>query len=165
MKYSVVCLAACSIFITTQSLAQSIAPASGKAMCSALGPADFNNAGVPISRLANANLDDSRSVYCVYDGGGVKSELDLYYPAGDTPAQAQNAVRAAQRAIGGTFELVRVAGADEATSNAASPKGADAASIVVRKGTTVFNISVPHGSKAQQQLIALSEIILKRLKP
>ena len=152
------------VFVATQCFAQSVAPASGKAMCSALTPADFNKTGVQVSRLHNANLDDNRSVYCIYDGDAGKSELDLFYPAGDTPAEAQNALKAAQGSIGGRFEPVRVAGADEATTNAASPKGKDAPSIVVRKGTTAFNISIPHGPKAQDQLVALSEIVLQRLK-
>ena len=151
-------------FIITQCFAQSVAPASGKAMCSALAPADFNKAGVQVSRLQNANLDDNRSVYCIYDGDAGKSELDLFYPAGDTPAEAENALKAAQGSIGGRFESLHVAGADEATTNAASPNSKDAPSIVVRKGTTVFNISIPHGPKAQEQLVALSEVILKRLK-
>lgn len=133
-------------------------------MCSALAPADFNKAGVQVSRLGDANLDDNRSVYCIYAGEAGKSELDLFYPAGDTPAEAQNALRAAQGSIGGRFESVRVAGADEATTNAASPKGKDGPSIVVRKGTTVFNLSIPQSAKAREQLVALSEIILGRLK-
>ena len=133
-------------------------------MCSALTPADLNRTGIQVSRLHNANLDDTRSVYGIYDGEAGKSELDLFYPAGDTAAEAQNALKAAQGAIGGRFESVRVAGADEATTNAASPKGKDAPGIVVRTGTTVFNISIPHGPQAQEQLVALSEIILKRLQ-
>src|SRR5579871_1113125 len=118
---------------------QTIAPASGKAMCSALTPADFTRAGVPVSRLREANLDDNKSAYCIYDGKTGKIELDIFYPSGDTAAEAQNAARAAQGAIGGKFVPVRVTGADEASTNASSPQGTDAASIVVRKGTTVFN--------------------------
>jgi hypothetical protein len=168
MQNSILCVSACSLCLLVlaiaQPFAQTVAPASGKAMCSALTPADFNRAGVAISRLRDANLDDNRSAYCMYDGEAGKSELDIFYPAGDTVAEGQNAQRAAQSAIGGRFEPVRVAGADEAVTNAASPKRTDSASIVVRKGTTVFNISVPPGPKAQQQLVALSEIVLRRLK-
>jgi len=151
------------VFALPSCFAQTVAPASGKAMCSALAPADFNKTGVQVSRLREANLDNDQSAYCIYDGEAGKSELDMYYPAGDTPAEAENALKAAQGAIGGKFEPVPVAGADEATTNAASSKGA-AAAVVVRKGTTVFNISIPHSAKAQQQLVALSEIVLKRLK-
>ena len=146
-----------------QSSGPTIAPASGKTMCSALTPADFTKAGVPVSRLREANLDDNRSAYCIYDGKAEKIEFDIFYPAGDTPAEAQNAERAAQAAIGGSFESVHVAGADEATTNAGSPKDTEA-SIVVRKGTTVFNISIPRGAQVRQQLAALSEVVVNRLK-
>lgn len=146
-----------------QSSAQTVAPASGKAMCSALTPADFTKTGVPVSRLREANLDDNRSAYCIYDSKAGKVEFDIFYPAGDTPAEAQNAERAAQAAIGGKFGPLHVAGADEAATNAGSPKDSDA-SIVVRKGTTVFNISIPRDPQARQHLVALSEVIVSRLK-
>jgi polyphosphate kinase 2 (PPK2 family) len=55
------------------------------------------------------------------------------------------------------------AGADEATTNAGAAKVTEA-SIVVRKGTTVFNISIPRGPQARQQLVALSEVVVSRLK-
>jgi hypothetical protein len=152
------------ILTAMQSPVQTIAPASGKSMCSALTPADFTKAGVPVSRLREANLDDDRSAYCIYDGGkAAKIEFDIFYPAGDTPAEAQNAEKAAQAAIGGSFESVHVAGADEATTNAGAAKVTEA-SIVVRKGTTVFNISIPRGPQARQQLVALSEVVVSRLK-
>lgn len=146
-----------------QSSGQTIAPASGKAMCSALTPADFIKTGVQVSRLREANLDDDHSAYCIYDSKAEKIEFDIFYPAGDTPAEAQNAERAAQAAIGGKFESLHVGGADEATTNASSPKDNDA-SIVVRKGTTVFNISIPRGARARQELVTLSEIVVSRLK-
>jgi hypothetical protein len=151
------------VLAAMQSPGQTIAPASGKTMCSALTPADFTKAGVPVSRFRGAGLDDNSSVYCTYDSKAEKIEFDIYYPAGDTPAEAQNAERAAQAAIGGKFEPVHVAGADEATTNAGSQKDGDA-SIVVRKGTTVFNLSIPHGAQARQQLVALSEKVVSRLK-
>jgi hypothetical protein len=141
---------------------QAIAPASGKEMCSALTPADFTKVGVPVSRLREANLDDEKSTYCVYDSAAGKVEMDIYFPAGDTPAEAQNAVRAAQAAIGGKFVPIAVAGTDEAGSNAAS--SGPNASIVVRRATTVFNISVPHNPEAMQQLVQLSAIVISRLK-
>ena len=134
-------------------------------MCSALTPADLNRTGIQVSRLHNANLDDNRRVYCIYDGEAGKSELDLFYPAGDTAAEAENALKAAQGSIGGRFQPVRAAGADEAATNAPSPQGKDAPGIVMRKGTTVFNISIPRVvRKRKNSLVALSEIILKRLQ-
>lgn len=140
-----------------------ISPASGKAMCSALTPADFTNAGVAVLRLTEANLDDERSAYCIYEDKAGKAELDIFYPAGDTPKQAQDAEKAAQAAIGGKFEPVRVAGADEAMINTASSLQGVDASIVVQKRTIMFNISVPGSPQARQQLITLSEIVLTRL--
>ena len=125
-------------------------------MCSALTSSDFTKVGVPVSRLRQANLDDNRSAYCIYDSNAGRIEFDIFYPAGDTPAEAQSAERAAQNAIGGKFEPVSVAGADDATSNAGSSQGADSASIVVRSGTTVFNVSIPHGAQARQQLVVAS---------
>lgn len=133
-------------------------------MCSALTAADFTKAGVPVSRLREANLDDNKSAYCIYDGKAAKIELDIFYPAGDTAAEGQNAARAAQGAIGGKFESVHVTGADEASTNASSPEGTGAASIVVRKGTTVFNISIPASAQAREQLVKLSEIVVSRLQ-
>jgi len=154
-----------TLLVGAHSSVQTIAPASGKAMCSVLTADDFTKNGVPVSRLREANLDDNKSAYCIYDAKTGKVELDIFYPAGETPAEGQNAQRAAQSAIGGKFEPVRVAGADEASTNAASPKGTDSASIVVRKGTTVFNISIPQGAQARQQLVTLSETAISRLKP
>lgn len=153
-----------TLLLAAYSSGQTIAPASGKALCSALIPADFTQAGVPVSRLRAAHLDDNKSAYCIYDGDTAKIELDIFYPAGDTPAEGQNAVRAAQSAIGGKFEPLRVVGADEASTNASSRKGTDSASIVVRKGTTVFNISIPNSAQARQQLVRLSETVISRLK-
>ena len=118
----------------------------------------------PVSQLHLANLDDNRSAYCIYDSKAGRVELDIFYPAGDTPAEAQNAQRAAQNAIGGKFEPVSVAGADEATTNTGSAQGTDSASIVVRKGTTVFNVGIPHAAQARQQLVTLSETVVSRLK-
>lgn len=152
-----------TLLVAAHSSGQTIAPASGKAMCSALTPEDFIRAGVPVLRLQEANLDDAKSAYCIFEGKSGKVEMDIYDPAGDTPAEAQNATRAAQAAIGGQFQTVLVEGADEASSNATS-QGATDSSIVVQKGTTVFNISIPKAADAQQQLVKLSEIVISRLK-
>jgi hypothetical protein len=107
-----------ALVVAIQAPGQTIAPASGKAMCSALTPDDFIKAGVPVSQLREANLDDEKIVYCVYDSKAGEVELDMYYPAGDTPGEAQNSMRAVQGAIGGKFEAVQVAGSEEASTNA-----------------------------------------------
>lgn len=69
-------------------------------MCSARTPADFTKVGVAVSPLREANLDDNRSAYCIYEGQAEKIEFDIFYPAGNSPAEAQNVERAAQAAIG-----------------------------------------------------------------
>lgn len=153
-----------TLLIVLPSSGQTIAPGSGKEMCSALTPADFTKAGVQVSRLSSANLDDNRSAYCIYDSKAGKVEFDIFYPAGDTPADAQNAERAAQGAIGGKFEPVKVSGADDAITNVGSLKGTDSAGIIVRKGTTMFNIGIPQSAQARQQLVTLSEIVVRRLQ-
>jgi hypothetical protein len=158
------CSAVLSLLLVVQCSGQTIEPASGKEMCSALTPSDFTKVGVQVSRLSSANLDDNRSAYCIYDSKDGKVEFDIFYPAGDTPADAQNAERAAQGAIGGRFEPVKVPGTDDAVTNTGSPQGADSAAIIVRKGTTMFNIGIPHSPQARQQLVGLSETVVGRLK-
>lgn len=158
------CLGLLTMLLGMQCLGQTIEPASGKEMCSALTPSDFTKVGVPVSRLRLANLDDNRSAYCIYDSKAGKVEFDIFYPAGDTPVDAQNAERAAQGAIGGKFETVKVSGVDDAVTNAGSPQPTDSAGIIVRKGTTMFNIGVPRSPQARQQLVTLSETVVRRLK-
>ncbi|HEV2470071.1 MAG TPA: hypothetical protein VGS78_12825 [Candidatus Sulfotelmatobacter sp.] len=153
-----------TVLLVAQSVGQTIEPGSGKEMCSALTPSDFTKVGVQVSRLSSANLDDDRSAYCIYDSKAGKVEFDIFYPAGDTPADAQNAERAAQGAIGGKFEPVKVPGSDDAVTNTGSPQGGDSAAIIVRKGTTMFNIGIPHSAQARQQLVTLSETVVSRLK-
>ena len=152
------------VLISVASFGQTVSPASGKAMCSALTPSDFTKVGVPVSQLRLANLDDNRSAYCIYDSKAGKVEFDIFYPAGDTPSDAQNAVRAAQGAIGGKFEPVKVSGADDANTNAGSSRSANSDSILVRTGTTVFNIGIPHSSQGSQRLITLSGMVISRAK-
>lgn len=146
-----------------QSSAQLVAPSSGKAMCSALTPADFTKVGVPVSRLRTVNLDNEQSAYCIYESTAGNVEFDIFNPAGDSAEDAKNAERAASAAIGGSFVPVHVTGADDAQTNAARPnKGS--AGIVARRGEIMFNIIIPQSTKAEQQLVALAEVTLSRLK-
>jgi hypothetical protein len=147
--------------------AQTVAPSSGKDMCSALTPADFTKAGVPVTALRDANVDDSSDAYCIYQSAAGNLEFDIFFPAGDTPDAAKGAVRAAKASIGGKFEAVSVTGADSAEVTAAAgpaPGKPASACIVVRKGKAVFNIGVPQGEKARQELIDLAQVVLSRLK-
>ena len=70
-----------------QAGAHSIAPSTGKAMCSALTPADFTKAGVPVQSLSQANLDGNDGAYCVYQSKAGKVEFDIFFLAGKTPQE------------------------------------------------------------------------------
>jgi len=146
-----------------QSTRTVVAPSSGKGLCSALTPADFKKVGIPVSRLQSANLDNDASAYCIYDSKAGKIEFDIFDPSGDTTEDAKNAQRAALAAIGGKFNPVHLAGADDAQSNSTHPNQGSA-TIAVRKGRIVFDIGIPAGTKAEQQLQTLAQIVLSRLK-
>jgi hypothetical protein len=141
-----------------------VASSSGKTLCSALTPADFAKAGVPVTRLKEANLDGTDSAYCVYESKAGKVEFDIFYPAGANVDEVKATERTMLNEIGGKFISAVVAGADEAKTNVAAPKDAGSASIAVRKGMAVFDINIPQGAKALRQLLVLSEIVLSRLK-
>lgn len=159
-----------SLFVVYPAAAQKISPSTGKAMCSALTPADFTKVGIEVSRLGSANADSKENVYCTYEGKPKKVEFDIFFPAGTTVDEAKNAERASMGDIGGIFDQVHLAGADEAYSNAAHPNQGSA-SIVVRKGTAVFDINIPifeiyipEAVKPEQQLEELARIVLNRMK-
>lgn len=162
MRLKTILLLGALLFVYSAA-AQKIAPSTGKAMCSALAPADFMKVGVAISRMATPNADNNENVYCTYEGKVKKVEFDIFYPAGETVDEAKNAERAAMGSIGGNFAPVHPAGADEAHSNALHGYQGSA-SIVVRKGTAVFDINIPEGPKAEQQLDELARIVLSRMK-
>ena len=65
-----------------QADARSIAPSTGKAMCSGLTPADFTNAGVPVQALSQVNLDANDGAYCVYQSKAGKVELTSFFLPG-----------------------------------------------------------------------------------
>jgi hypothetical protein len=146
-----------------------IAPSSGKALCSALAPADFAKADVPVSSFVSANLypADGSGAYCTYKGdGGNNVEFDVFYPAGNTPEE----VRATEKTMlsdgsGGKSQPIVIPGADSAQINLAIPGSPTSASITVRKSATVFAIYIPANRKAQEQLVSLAHTVLTRLQP
>ncbi|HEX7288326.1 MAG TPA: hypothetical protein VF532_19230 [Candidatus Angelobacter sp.] len=153
-------LAVCSL-----AMAQSpIKPSSGKAMCSALTPADFSKAGVPVAALSQANTDGTDGAYCVYKSAAGKVEFDIFYPAGGNT----NEVIATEKTVlgegGGKYQPVKLAGADDAQISLAMPDLPQSAGIVVRKGKAVFDLVIPKGAKAQEQLLALAQVVLSRIK-
>ena len=160
-------LLVCGVLIGAAMPAQStvaIAPSSGKQLCSALTPADFTKAGVPVSALRNANVDDSASAYCVYDSKAGQVEFDIFYPAGDTPEAAKGTEKTVLAEVGGKFESIKLTGADSASLNLAVPGKQPSASIAVRWKTAVFNIGIPAGANAREQLLKLSQTVLMRLQ-
>jgi hypothetical protein len=134
-----------------------IAPSSGKQLCSALSPADFNKAGVPVSALRDANVDDDASAYCVYDSKSGKVEMDVFYPAGNNVASAKGTEKTVLAEVGGKFESISLPGADSAAINLAVPGKSPAASICVRKNLAVFSIDIPQNAQAREQLVALAK--------
>jgi hypothetical protein len=128
---------------------------------SALTPADFTKAGVPVSSLRQANLDAATGAYCVYESKAGKVEFDIFFPAGDNPQDVLATEKTALGEVGGKAGLVMIAGADDAHIPATTDK---TAVIVVRKGKAVFVITIPKTAGARHQLMELAQIALGRLK-
>jgi hypothetical protein len=140
-----------------------IAPSSGKHLCSALTPSDFTRAGVPVSKLHEANLDDNASAYCVYESRAGRVEFDIFYPAGETAEAAKGTERTVLGEVGGKFENLKLADADSASINLTGPGKRPSASIVVRRKIAVFTINIPAHARASEQLRKLSQTVLGRL--
>ena len=145
--------------------AKSIAPSSGKALCSALTPEDFSKAGVPVTALDQANLDGNDGAYCVYRSRAGKVEFDLFFPAGSSA----NEVAATEKTVLGEgsarYERVQLPGADSAQLTlSVSGQTKPSAAIVVRRGKAVLSLLLPHTDKVREQLLALAQIALGRLK-
>jgi hypothetical protein len=168
MKLALRPLLSCSAFtlaVCSLAMAQSPAkPSSGKAMCSALTPADFTKAGVPVSALSQANTDGTDGAYCVYKSTAGKVEFDIFYPAGASPAEVSSTEKTVLGEGGGKYQPVKLAGADNAQISLAMPDLPKSAGIVVRKGSAVFDIVIPKGAKAREQLLALAQVVLSRIK-
>lgn len=143
---------------------QSVTASSGKAMCSALTPADFTGAGVPVSALNQANLDGSTGAYCVYQSKAGKVEFDIFFPAGANAAEINATEKTVLGEGGSKYHPITLAGADDAQVSLVMPDLPGSAGIVVRKGKAVFDIVIPAGAAAQKQLESLARIVLGRLK-
>ncbi len=141
-----------------------VRPASGKAMCSALTPADFSKQGVPVSELKEANLDGQEGAYCVYSSKAGKVEFDIFFPAGANAREIQQTEKTVLGEGRAKFERVQIAGADAAQFSMSLPDLPRSACIVVRKGKAVFNIVIPRTSTSRQRLIALGRVALGRLR-
>lgn len=158
-------LSFCSVtFLLGQPGTRSVAPGSGKALCSALTPADFTKAGVAVSALKEANLDGPQGAYCVYSSTAGKVEFDIFFPAGASAAEVRTTEKTVLGEGAARFQPTRLAGADQAQISLSMPDLPSSAGIVVRKGNAVFDIVVPRGTNSRQQLLALAQVVLGRLK-
>ena len=142
-----------------------IPPRSGPAMC-VLTPADFQGAGISNASKPTANVQDGGgSVYCVYSGksaatGGI--ELDVFYPAGSTVAEAQATYKTAIDE-GPPLKPIAIPGADEAHwSPSATSGGPPFASLAVRRSNLVFTLGIPVSGNAQAQIVKLAGLVLQR---
>ena len=140
---------------------------SGEALC-VLTPSDFTTAGVANAAKPSANVQDGgSSAYCAYAGksaatGGI--ELDVFSPAGASPADIKETYRVAIGESSGDLAPLKIQGADEARwSGRAVSGGPPFATIAVRRGDLVFVLSIPASKDAQAQLTSLSGFVLKRL--
>jgi hypothetical protein len=149
---------------TGQAGAHNIAPSTGKAMCSALAPADFTKAGVPVQSLSQANLDGNDGAYCVYQSKAGKVEFDIFFLAGKTPQEISGTEKTVLGEGGAKYEHLQLPGVDNAQISMALPDQPASALIVVRKGKAVFDIMIPRSAGARQQLQQLAQIVLGRLK-
>lgn len=156
---------AASTVLVTLAFAAAIAPKSGAAMCG-LTPADFQAVGIQNASKPTANVQDrGASVYCVYAGrsaatGGI--ELDVFYPAGGSPADAHETFTTSDEGIP-NMKPIALPGIDEARwSDRAVSGGPPFATITVRRGTLVFSLGVPASASAQTQLTKLATLLLQR---
>ena len=142
----------------------SVSPGTGKAMCSALTAADFSQKGVDVSGLSQANVDGTDGAYCVYQSKSGKVEFDIFFPAGANASEVSGTEKTVLAEGGGKYTQIQVAGADDAHFSSSLKDQPHSADIVVHRGKAVFDILIPSGPKSQQQLTALAQIVLGRLK-
>lgn len=143
---------------------------SGPRMC-VLTQADFKPFGTLVWSKPEIHIDTGgqNNVYCTYRGpsgaaGGV--ELDVFYPAGETPDDVQNAFKAVLGSDpGAKYVPEHVAGADESlySLQVPSPGHFPFAANAVRRGDLVFSISLPSSPFSKLELQRLSDIVLQRL--
>jgi hypothetical protein len=154
---------------TSSTSAVSIPKASGAKMC-VLTQADFKPFGTLVGSKVQANIDqDGANVYCVYRGvsgakGGV--ELDVFYPAGETPADIEQTFKTVLASDpGATYTPENVLGADESVYSLSvpSPGYFPFAANAVRRGALVFTLSLPSSPMSKNEMLKLSEIVLERL--
>jgi hypothetical protein len=142
-----------------------IAPGSGAAMCRVLAPADFVRVGVPVTKLQPPGVeDDGASVYCTYANGTGKVEVDVFYPAADSPANVAKVETVTIQNTQGRYESTKIAGADDAQIGTVGSGASASALLVIRRGAAVIMIGVPAAKNARDQLMALARTAIGRFK-
>ena len=153
------------LFVATLGADGSVALGTGARMCAALGADDFKAVGLGPDAIAPPpNSTEPTGAYCTYtkafavDGG---LELDVFDGESD-PAGVFKTILAE----GATTTRAGLAGVDDSAISVSAPGrgGQHIASIAVRHRRLVFAITIPAGPKAQDQLLALSKIVLTRVK-
>lgn len=146
-----------------------VAKSTGAKMC-VLTQSDFRAAGLTVNAQPSAEIEqDGASAYCVYRGksgatGGV--ELDVFYPAGASPAEVEQTFQTVLNSDPGAgYQPEGVRGADRSMFSLTIPQNGHApfAANAVQRGALVFAISLPAAPQAKAQLQRLSQIVLGRL--
>ncbi len=164
-----------SALLITCALASSVASAApvrkgtGAKMC-VLTQADFRAFGTMVLSKPAVNVDSPQNVYCVYRGksgatGGV--ELDVFFPAGQSPADiAQTFKTVLGSDPGAHYQPEGVPGAAQSVFSLSVPQSGYVpfAANAVQRGDLVFSISLPSSPFARRELLNLSELVLSRLQ-
>jgi hypothetical protein len=104
--------------------------------------------------------------YCVYAGksaatGGI--ELDVFYPAGVTPADIKETFETAIGEASSTLKPLKLPGADAAQWSPTAKSGGPAfATVAVRRASLVFTLGIPASKDAETQLSKLATLLLQR---
>ncbi len=135
--------------------------AAGGDVCALLGPGDFATVGLSGAGAPTRN-PDTEGAYCVYAGksggtGGLELDAFVTTDAADADGVWQN-VRSFLDTGNGKALLP---GPDDVAIDTAIDTPPYAA-IAVRKGRLVFGISIPTGTRAADQLVALAKLVLDR---
>lgn len=169
-RYAAALFAAITLAVPAAVPAAPPQPGSSGAKLCVLTQADFRTFGTVVMTKPDVNVDDDgNAAYCVYRGksgatGGV--ELDVFDPAGSTPAEiAQTFKTVTASSPGANYQPEGVAGADQSVISLETPQAGyfPFAANAVRRGTLVFAISLPASPLAQRELMGLSRLVLARL--
>jgi hypothetical protein len=137
----------------------------GPKMCAALTAADFKAVGLSPDAAPPRppNSDAPTSAYCTYTktfpvAGGL--EFDIFDGEKDSPGVVKTIV-----AEGGKARPAGLAGVDESLlSESPGEKGGTMTTLVARHRRLVFAITIPSSPRANEQLAALAQLVLSRVK-